>query len=91
VLIGERINPVDKEKLADALKAGSPEIISKEALVRVQAGAAIRDARVDTFGVDEVTLRPRAIQAVMGSVDVPLCLDVLTLSGGRATLTPSPM
>jgi 5-methyltetrahydrofolate--homocysteine methyltransferase len=75
VLIGERINPTGKKKLAEALKAGGLEIVRREALAQVQAGADIIDVNVGTFGVDEVTLLPKAVREVMGSVDVPLCLD----------------
>jgi 5-methyltetrahydrofolate--homocysteine methyltransferase len=75
VLIGERINPTGKKKLAEALKAGDLETVREEALAQVQAGADILDVNVGTFGVDEVTLLPRAVRAVMDTVDVPLCLD----------------
>jgi 5-methyltetrahydrofolate--homocysteine methyltransferase len=75
VLIGERINPAGKKKLAEALKAGDLEIVRKEALAQTQAGADIIDVNVDTFGVDEVALLPKAVQAVMETVDTPLCLD----------------
>jgi len=37
VLIGERINPTGKKKLAEALKAGDLEIVRKEALAQTQA------------------------------------------------------
>ena len=30
---------------------------------------------VGTFGVDEVTLLPQAVKAVMDTIDIPLCLD----------------
>ena len=75
VLIGERINPTGKKKLAEALKAGDLEIVRQEALAQVQAGADILDVNVGTFGVDEVALLPKAVQMVMDTVDVPLCLD----------------
>jgi 5-methyltetrahydrofolate--homocysteine methyltransferase len=75
VLIGERINPTGKRKLAEALKAGNLEIVRKEALAQVQAGADILDVNVAAFGVDEVAMLPKAVQAVMDTVDVPLCLD----------------
>ena len=75
VLIGERINPTGKKKLAEALKAGDLEVVRKEALAQVQAGADILDVNVGTFGVDEVTLLPKAVRTVMDTVDVPLCLD----------------
>ena len=75
VLIGERINPAGKTEMSQALKAGNLEIIRKEALAQVQAGADIIDVNVSTFGVDEVTLLPQAVQVVIDTVDVPLCLD----------------
>jgi 5-methyltetrahydrofolate--homocysteine methyltransferase len=75
VLIGERINPTGKRKLAEALKAGDLEIVQEEALAQVQAGADVLDVNVGTFGVDEVALLPRAVRAVMDAVDVPLCID----------------
>ena len=75
VLIGERINPTGKKKLAEALKAADLEIVRREALAQVQAGADILDVNVGTFGIDEVTLLPKAVRAVMDTVDVPLCLD----------------
>jgi len=75
VLVGERINPTGKKKLAEALKAGNMEIVSEEAVAQVQAKADIIDVNVGTSGVDEVTLLPQAVQAVTDTVDVPLCLD----------------
>ena len=75
VLIGERINPAGKKKLGEALKAGDLDIVRREALAQAQAGADIIDVNVGTFGVDEVALLPRAVQAVMETVDTPLCLD----------------
>ncbi len=75
VLIGERINPTGKKKLADALRAGDMEIVKKEALAQVQAGADILDVNVGTSGVDQVSLLPCAVQTVMSTVDVPLCID----------------
>ena len=38
VLIGERINPAGKKKLAEALRTGNLEIVLKEALAQAQAG-----------------------------------------------------
>lgn len=75
VLIGERINPAGKKKMSEALKAGNLEIVRKEAQAQAQAGADIIDVNVSAFGVDETNLLPRAVQAVMDTVDVPLCLD----------------
>ena len=75
VLIGERINPAGKKRLQEALKAGDLEIVRREALAQAEAGADILDVNVGTFGVDEVTLLPQAVQAVIQTVDIPLCID----------------
>lgn len=86
VVIGERINPTGKKRLAEALKAGDLEIVRKEALSQVQAGADILDVNVGAFGVDEVSLLPKAVQTVMDTVDVPLCLDSSNLDALEAAL-----
>jgi len=75
VLIGERINPTGKKNLAEALKAGDLEIVRREALAQTQAGADIIDVNVGVFGIDEAALLPKAVQAVMETVNTPLCLD----------------
>ena len=75
VLIGERINPSGKKKLTETLKAGDLEIVRKEALAQTQAGADIIDVNVGIFGIDEAALLPKAVQAVMETVDTPLCFD----------------
>jgi 5-methyltetrahydrofolate--homocysteine methyltransferase len=75
VFIGERINPTGKKKLAAALQAGDLGLVCQEALAQVQAKADILDVNVGAAGVDETVLLPQAIQAVMNTVDVPLCID----------------
>ena len=75
VIIGERINPTGKPKLAAALQAGDLEIVRQEAINQVKAGADILDVNVGTATVDEVALLPRAVKAVMDVVDAPLCID----------------
>lgn len=75
VLIGERINPTGKKELTRALQSGDLELVQKEAIAQVQAGADILDINVGVAGLDEVALLPQAVQAVMDVVDVPLCLD----------------
>ncbi len=75
VLIGERINPTGKKRLAAALKAGDLSPVQREALEQVRAGADILDVNVGAAGVDEAQLLPRAVEAVLEVVDVPLCID----------------
>jgi len=75
VLIGERINPTGREKLASSLKSGDMDIARQLALAQVQAGADILDVNVGMPGVDETALLPQVVQAVMETVAVPLCFD----------------
>ena len=86
VLIGERINPTGKKKLAEALVSGNLEIVRELALSQVEAGADIIDVNVGTPGVDEVSLLPRAVQAVMDTVDLPLCIDTTNTEALEAAL-----
>ena len=75
VLIGEAINPTGKSKLSASIQAGDMELVRRLALAQVQAGADILDVNVGISGVDEKALLPQAVQAVMETVDVPLCID----------------
>jgi 5-methyltetrahydrofolate--homocysteine methyltransferase len=75
VIIGERINPTGKKKLAEALKNGDLSIVKKEAIEQVAAGATILDCNVNAPGVDDVKLLPEAIKLIQATVDVPLCID----------------
>ena len=86
VLIGERLNPTGKAKLAAALQSGDMQVVQAEALAQVQAGADVLDVNVGAPGVDEVSLLPRAVQAVMEVVDVPLCLDSHNVKALEAAL-----
>ncbi len=75
VIIGERINPSGKKKLAAALSQGDLELVRHEAEAQVKAGAEIIDVNVVTPGVNEVNMLPRAMEAILETVDIPLCLD----------------
>ncbi len=75
VLIGERINPTGKKKLAEALKLGDFDLVLQEARQQVEAGADILDLNVGAGGVDEVAVLPQIVKLVMQEVDVPLCFD----------------
>jgi 5-methyltetrahydrofolate--homocysteine methyltransferase len=75
VIIGERINPTGKKKLAEALKAGDLSLVKKEALEQVAAGAQILDCNVNAPGVNDVKLLPEALKMIMDTVDIPVCID----------------
>ncbi len=75
VLIGERINPTGRKKLTEALKAGDLEMVRREAIAQVEAGADIIDCNVNAPGVNDVELLPRAVQVIQEAVDAPVCID----------------
>lgn len=80
VIIGERINPTGKKKLAEVLRLaaagqGDLEYVVSEAQAQVQAGADILDINVGVPGVDESKLAADVVSAVMEQLSVPLCLD----------------
>jgi len=75
VIIGERINPTGKKKLAAALLVCDLDIVRREALAQVEAGADVLDVNVGVADVDEADLLPKAVRLVMQTVDVPVCID----------------
>lgn len=76
VLIGERINPTGKKKLAEALTRKNFDVVKEIATDQVEAGADILDVNVVIPGVDEVSVLPRVLEIVMSTVQVPLCIDI---------------
>ncbi|MDY7078955.1 MAG: dihydropteroate synthase [Chloroflexota bacterium] len=87
VLIGERINPTGKKRLAAALAEGDLEVVRREAEAQVEAGADVLDVNVGAAGVDEVDLLPKAVRLVMETVNVPICIDSANTEALRAALT----
>jgi 5-methyltetrahydrofolate--homocysteine methyltransferase len=75
VIIGERINPTGRKKLSEALRTGDLEMVRKEALDQVAAGADIIDCNVNAPGVNDVEVLPKAVKVVQEAVDAPMCLD----------------
>jgi 5-methyltetrahydrofolate--homocysteine methyltransferase len=75
VIIGERINPTGRKKLTEALKVGDLEIVRREAIAQVEAGADIIDCNVNAPGVNDVELLPKVVKIVQEAVDAPMCLD----------------
>jgi 5-methyltetrahydrofolate--homocysteine methyltransferase len=89
VIIGERINPTNRKKLAAALLAlethasdpSHPEFmdgyayVQQQAVRQVEAGAHVLDVNVGFAGGDEPLVMPIAVKAILEAVDVPLSID----------------
>jgi len=90
VIIGEKINPTGRKKLAAALKDGDFEYVKQIALRQVAAGADILDVNVGVPGADEVDLLPKVAKLISETVDVPLCLDSANRDALAAALAVLP-
>lgn len=75
VVIGERINPTGRKAVLEALSAGNFDIVRKDAVDQVAAGAAVLDINAGVPGADEPVLIQQIIKNVQEVVDVPLCFD----------------
>ncbi|MFP4238701.1 MAG: methyltetrahydrofolate cobalamin methyltransferase, partial [Rhodosalinus sp.] len=81
-VIGERINPTGRKKLAAELEAGDFSTVEKDALEQVACGAMVLDVNAGVVynsnpdpNQTEPPLMRRMIELVQGLVDVPLCID----------------
>ncbi len=90
VVIGEKINPTGREKLAQALQAGNFETVRELAVRQVEAGADVLDVNVGVPGLDEVALMPQVVKVVAEAANVPLCLDSANPRALAAALAVAP-
>ena len=81
-VIGERINPTGRKKLAAELEAGDFSTIESDAIAQVAAGATVLDINAGVVynsnpnpNETEPPLMTKVVELVQGLVDVPLCID----------------
>ncbi len=89
-IIGEKINPTGRKKLAAQLKERNFDYIRSLALKQVEAGADILDVNVGVPGEDEVVLLPDVCKVVAEVTDVPLCIDSANTEALAAALAVVP-
>jgi methanogenic corrinoid protein MtbC1/uroporphyrinogen-III decarboxylase len=75
VIIGERINPTGRKKLASAIEAGDLRLLQEEAVRQTENGAHIVDVNVGVSGIDEAKMLKEAVTAIQAVTDVPLSID----------------
>jgi 5-methyltetrahydrofolate--homocysteine methyltransferase len=94
-IIGERINPTGRKKLAEQLKQGNYDTVRSDAVAQVEAGAAVLDLNAGIPGFDEVAMLSEMVRITNDLVDVPLCIDSSTpealeaavpLAGGKVLI-----
>jgi 5-methyltetrahydrofolate--homocysteine methyltransferase len=75
VIIGERINPTGRKKLAEEMAAGNFETVVADAIAQVEAGAQMLDVNAGIPLADEPAILAQAIELVQDVTDVPLSID----------------
>ncbi|CAN5299009.1 methyltetrahydrofolate cobalamin methyltransferase [soil metagenome] len=75
VVIGERINPTGRAKLAEEMRAGNYDTVVADAIAQVEAGAHMLDVNAGIPLADEPAILAEAVRLVQSVTDVPLCID----------------
>jgi 5-methyltetrahydrofolate--homocysteine methyltransferase len=94
VIIGERINPTGRKKLAAEMAAGDYERVKSDALAQVAAGAHMLDVNAGIPMADEPAILAESVRLVQELVDVPLSIDssiVAALEAGLAAYQGKPL
>jgi 5-methyltetrahydrofolate--homocysteine methyltransferase len=86
VIIGERINPTNRKKLAEELRRFDFSRVRSDAVAQVEAGAQMLDVNTGIPGADEPGMLKGAVQAMMEVVDVPISIDSSTPEALEAAL-----
>lgn len=74
-IIGERINPTGRKKLAAEMADGDFSTVERDALAQIQAGAQMLDVNAGIPLADEPEILAKTIQLVQELVDAPLSID----------------
>ena len=93
-IIGERINPTGRKKLAEDLTQGDLSTVELDARAQVEAGADVLDVNAGIPLVDEAELLATMLQTVQSAVDVPICIDssvIEALEAGLAVYEGKPL
>jgi 5-methyltetrahydrofolate--homocysteine methyltransferase len=94
VMIGEKINPTGRKKLAAALTEGNLDYIRELAASQIAWGADVLDINVGVPGIDEVAMVKKVVELVASLADLPLCLDSANpdvLAAGLAAAPGKPL
>jgi 5-methyltetrahydrofolate--homocysteine methyltransferase len=97
-IIGERINPTGRKKLAAEMQAGNFDGVIKDAMAQVEAGAHILDVNAGVTAVNpnetEPPLLKQTLEIVQSLTDIPICIDSSVtgaLKAGLETVAGRPL
>jgi 5-methyltetrahydrofolate--homocysteine methyltransferase len=86
VIIGERINPTGRKKLAAEMAAGDFSRVRSDALAQIEAGAHVLDVNAGIPLADEPGILAEAIRVVQDATDAPICIDSSVVAALRSGL-----
>jgi 5-methyltetrahydrofolate--homocysteine methyltransferase len=75
IIIGERINPTGRKRLASEIKEGKTTVIRSEARRQAAAGAHALDVNVGVPGLEEAPSMERAVFCVNDNCNLPVVID----------------
>lgn len=87
VIIGERINPTGRKRLAEEMAAGNFDRVRADAIAQVQAGAQVLDVNAGIPLADEPAIMAETVRIVQSVVDIPLCIDSSVIAALEAGLS----
>ena len=93
-IIGERINPTGRKRLAAEMAAGDYSRVQADALAQVAAGAHMLDVNAGIPLADEPRILAECVQLVQSLTDVPLSIDssiVAALEAGLSVYKGKPL
>lgn len=90
VVIGEKINPTGRKKLAAALQERNLDYVVELAIAQVTAGADVLDVNVGVPGLDDVAMLPEVVKLVSSVVKTPICIDTPNPAALAAALPVAP-
>jgi 5-methyltetrahydrofolate--homocysteine methyltransferase len=93
-IIGERINPTGRKKLAAEMAAGDFSTVEADTLAQVAAGAHMLDVNAGIPLADEPRILAETIKLVQSLTDAPLSIDssiVAALEAGLAAYQGKPL
>jgi 5-methyltetrahydrofolate--homocysteine methyltransferase len=94
VIIGERINPTGRKKLAAEMAAGDFSTVIADVDAQVRAGARMLDVNAGIPLADEPAILAETVKLVQSLTDVPLSIDssiVAALEAGLAAYEGKPL
>jgi 5-methyltetrahydrofolate--homocysteine methyltransferase len=86
-IIGERINPTGRKKLAEELRGGDLSTVDLDTHSQVEAGADMLDVNAGIPLVDEAELLSKLLRTVQAAADIPICIDSSVIEALEAGLS----